>query len=437
MLIQFSIKNFKAFKDKAILSLVASNYDKERELENLVNFKECDVKILKSAVLYGANASGKSTFLEAFKFMRNFAINSSKQGQKGDNIDVIPFRLETESESDNSEFEVIFLFRSEVYRYGFEVNRTKIISEWLYHKPKSKEVELFYRDKQKFEIHKRNFSKGVTLVNESLVRENALMLSVAAQFNDKNAGKVLEWFNNLKFISGLNDETYTGYTIGKAKDKVQKEKILNFLRAADLGISDISVDILDIARIPKDIPKSVRETIEKKIKDEKSEFATLLTMHKKYDANKKYIDDVTFSLNKDESHGTLKFFSLAGPILDCLDKGLVLTIDELDSKLHPNLVSKIISLFNSKEFNPNNAQLIFNTHNTNLLSANLFRRDQIWFTQKDRYGAATLNSLSDFKIRKNENFEENYIKGRYGAIPYLAEFDDLNKLQNTSNENAK
>ena len=204
MLIQFSVRNFKIFREKAIFSLIASNYDKDvREKENVTAFSDPELRILKSAVIYGANASGKSKFVEAIKFMRNFTIKSSRDSQKGDSIGVESFKLNTDSENDSSEFELIFLLDKEIYRYGFEANSSKIIAEWLYHKPKTKEVEIFYREGQKFTIH-RNFSKGQTLVKEDLVRDNALMLSVAAQINDLIAGKVLGWFKRLRSISGIN-----------------------------------------------------------------------------------------------------------------------------------------------------------------------------------------------------------------------------------------
>jgi AAA15 family ATPase/GTPase len=167
----------------------------------------------------------------------------------------------------------------------------------------------------------------------------------------------------------------------------------------------------------------------------------VITLHKKYDENKKHIDDTEFSLNDDESSGTRKFFALTGPILDTLEKGYTLLVDELDSTLHPNLMCKLVSLFNSKKSNPNQAQLIFNTHNTHLLDPSSFRKDQIWFTEKDKYGEATLYSLADFKsdvVRKNEAYEDNYIRGKYGAIPFLGFFDDFIPLNlSPKNENEK
>lgn len=431
MLLQFSIKNFRTFKGKATLSLIASNYDKDtREVENVFEDKAFNYRLLKSAVIYGANASGKSNLLEAIAFMRHFVINSSKESQKGESINVEPFRLSKETENEPSEFEIIFLLKGELFRYGFEATKEQIVSEWLYHRPKTKEIELFYRDVNQFETHERNFTKGATVVKEGLVRENALLVSVSAQFNEKTAIAVIDWFKRLKFLSGLNELNYQGFTMNKTESPTQKIKILELLKAADFGIQDIQLQKLDVDRLPKGIPKEMRDEIIREMKEENAEFiADVLTTHKKYGLNKQAVDDVNFSLDDDESSGTRKFFALTGPILDVIENGYTLVVDELDSKLHPNLVCKIVSLFNSKEFNTKNAQLIFNTHDTNLLSSGLFRRDQIWFTNKDKYGEAKLYSLANFKsdeVKKNEPFEDNYIRGKYGAIPYLGFFDNLN-----------
>lgn len=432
MLLQISIKNYKTFKEKASLSLVASNYDKNtRKIDNINQDTIFDLRILKSAVVYGANASGKSKFFEALAFMRYFVINSSKESQKDEEIDVEPFKLNSESEKLPTEFEVIFIHNNVMYRYGFEVDKKKIVSEWLYYKPKTKEIELFYRDGSHFETHDRNFSKGKAVIREGLVRDNALLISVSAQFNDSTSIAVIDWFKKLKIISGLNESNYEGFTMSRTEDSIHKARILNLLKAADLGIQDIKLQKLEIDKLPKEMPKELRDKIIKKVNEEKTELISdVLTSHKKYDSNKKAIDIVTFSLDDNESSGTKKFFALSGPILDVIENGYTLVIDELDSKLHPNLVCKIVSLFNSKESNKKNAQLIFNTHNTKLLSSGLFRRDQIWFTDKNKYGEAKLYSLADFKsvdVRKTESFEENYIKGKYGAVPFLGFFDNFKK----------
>jgi len=440
MLIQFSVRNFRTFKEKATLSLIASNYDKDREAENMLEDANFNLRVLKSAVIYGANASGKSKFMEALLFMRSFAISSSRESQKGDEIEVHPFKLNVETENEPSEFEVIFTYNNVMYRYGFEANKEVVVSEWLYYRPKTKEVELFFRDYQNFDLHARNFSKGSLAVKEGLVRDNALLLSLAAQLNDATSIQVLEWFRNLKIISGLREEGYQGFTMSRTKDPLHKQKILELLKAADLGIQDIKLEMLDIDALPKDMPKELRERLIKESKEENAEiFSDIITTHKKYNNDRQFVENINFSMDDDESSGTQKFFALTGPVLNVLESGFTLVVDELDSKLHPNLICKLVSLFNSKELNPKNAQLIFNTHDTNLLSSDLFRRDQIWFTQKNKFGEARIYSLADFKtdeVRKTEPFEDNYIRGKYGAIPFLDTFEDL-ITKNLSKKNEK
>ncbi len=441
MLLQFSIKNFRTFKEKATLSLIASNYDKDtRESEN-INFDEkFGFRLLKSAVIYGANASGKSKLLDAFTFMRRFILNSSKESQKGDKINVEPFRLSVETENEPSEFEIIFIHNEIMYRYGFEATKERIVSEWLFQKPKTKEIELFYRDKNKFETHERTFSKGRAVIKEGLIRDNSLLISVAAQFNDPTSISLLNWFQELEIISGLNEHDFKNNTINKIKDDKEKYKILEFLKAADLGIQDISYEEYS-SSFSDDMKKKFKE-IKEQMKDIDPEmFSDISTSHNVYDSNNKVVNKAKFSINSDESNGTKKFLYLSGTIIDILEKGGILIADELDSKLHPNLVCKIVTLFNSNTFNKKNAQLIFNTHDTNLLSSGLFRRDQIWFTDKNKYGEAKLYSLSDFKsdeVKKVEPFEDNYIHGKYGAIPYLGFFDTLkNTLSRHENEKQK
>jgi len=424
MLIKFKVRNFKTFKDEATLSFVASNYDKDvMEEDNVVAIDKYNLRLLRSAVVYGANASGKTKLFDALSFMRYFTITSSKDSQAGEAIEVDPFRLHTESLEDSSEFELIFLHNNEIYRYGFEANKEKILAEWLYYKPKTKEIEIFYRDEQSFEIiHPTHFKKGAMIAKENLVRENALFLSVAAQFNDEFATKIINWFTDLKTISGLEEKAYESFTINQLANG-NKNQIIDFIQNADFNIEDISIESISSEKdIPSEMPDKLKELISSNIKKGKKIISDITTHHKVYDDDFNIQDTTNFSMVDDESNGTKKFFFISGPILDALENGYTLFVDELDSRLHPNLVCKIMSLFNSKKYNPKNAQLVFNTHNTNLLSANLLRRDQIWFTDKDRYGAAKLYSLADIKnVRKTEAFEDNYIQGKYGATPYLKE----------------
>ena len=416
MLVQFSVQNFRTFKERATMSFVASNYDKKRDLENISVNDKFNLRLLKSAVVYGANASGKSKLVEALGFMRNFAISSSRESQQGDKIPVDSFRLSTENENAPSEFEIIFIHKDIMYRYGFEVDTDKVVSEWLFTKPKTKEVELFYREMQMFEVHERSFGKGNVLVKEGLVRSNALLLSVAAQFNEENSLNCIEWFRNMDIISGLKEQEFKNNSIGKVKSSKGKSQLLEYLKKADLGIVDLKLTELKGSQF------------------ENNPFDAILTVRDKFD-NKSKSGNVYMSLTNDESEGTCKYFYLLGPIIDALNNGSVLVVDELDSKLHVNLVEKIVLLFNSKKMNPSNAQLVFNSHDTNLLNTGTFRRDQIWFTEKDRFGEARLYSLADFKtdsVRKTEAFEDNYVRGKYGAVPYLDMFE--NAINYTLNE---
>jgi AAA15 family ATPase/GTPase len=424
MLVQFRLRNYKTFKEEVKLSLVPSKYFKERDDDNLIDVPRFGMQLLKSAVIYGANASGKTKLVEAMVFMKKFIVNSSKDTQKGDPIDVQPFRLSTETENEPSEFEVIFIHEEEMFRYGFEVTKDKVVAEWLFHKERVKEVELFYREEQTIEVH-RNFKVGDMLSKENLVRENALLLSVAAQFNDTKAGKIFDWLDKFKALPGLNEDGYRGYTMSRTHDQDVKEQILKMIKHADIGIEDLKVEQSDLNEFSKVVPDELRKMFVKTFKDKTNTFYTdVLTTHKKYDINNQFVEFEQFSMGREESSGTQKFYALTVPILETLASGNTMVVDELDSKLHPNLVSKLVEIFNSREHNPLNAQLIFNTHDTNLLSYGSFRRDQIWFTEKDRFGAAKLYSLSDIKkIREKDPIEENYILGKYGGVPNLGDFN--------------
>ncbi len=444
MIVQFSVKNYRSFKDNSILNLVASNYDKNtREDLNIFNVSKYKLRLLKSAVIYGANASGKSKYLEALMFMRQFALNSSKNTQQGEPIATEPFRLSSSTLKEGSEFEIIFLLKSELYRYGFEVSNKKVNAEWLYQKSKSKEIELFYREFQEIKTNDIKIPKAKTLIKEQLIRDNALFLSVLAQFNDKQAELILEWFQNLKTISGLKEEGYLNDTMKMSQDNKHKERILSFLKNADIGIEDFKLKKYAFNNFEEEIEKMEgNEKLDNELKsalkglnsyfmrtskeENREVFTDVIMYHKQFNSKGKSIGNVEFSLKEDESSGTRKYFAMIGQIIQVIETGSVLVVDELDSKLHPNLVCRIVSLFNSKKSNPHNAQIIFNTHDTNLLSSGLFRRDQIWFTKRDNFGASILYSLADFKtdeVRKNEAFEENYIRGKYGAVPFLSEFD--------------
>jgi AAA15 family ATPase/GTPase len=434
MLIQFSVKNYKCFKEEALLSMVASNYDRTTRWEdNIVEVPKFNLNLLRSVVIYGANASGKSKLVEAMGFMCHLILSSAKDKQAGEVIHKEPFsfRLSTETEGEPSVFEINFIIDNELFRYGFEINQREIVAEWLYHRPATKEVELFYRDYQTFEVHPK-LKQVKFLVENEMVRDNALLLSVASQFNDKISVKILKWIrSDFNVLSGLKDIKYMRQTVSLLDDDDFKAEILQFIKAADFNIQDLRRSKLDTENHSFEFGEEVVAYMSTKRKEEEDSSSDVSVLHKKYDANRAPVGVEKFSMDRDESSGTRKYFAFAAPLILTLKNGETAVIDELDAKLHPNLVCKIVAAFNSNRTNPNNAQLIFNSHDTNLLTSGLFRRDQIWFTEKDRYGASTLYSLKDFKTesgdkaRIGEDYAVNYMRGKYGAVPYLGDFDAL------------
>jgi len=441
MLIQFTANNYLSFKEEIKFSLVASSLKDRKIDDDLVIFNPIQnnkLRLLKSAVIYGANASGKSNFINAIRFYRNFISNSSKAMQVDDKIDVEHYKLNSECDNEPSVFEAIFLYKEIQYRYGFAVTEKKIESEWLYMKeikPKAKEIELFFREDNTFPVIHDKFSIGKDLVNKKMVRANALLLSVAAQFNDLIATDVFHWLNSFNSISGLQEDGYKSYTISKLDDPTYRQRIIDFTKFADLGIDDLKVIHGSVSEVnPRD------DSPEELDNEMKTAFlgkpvSSLVSFHQKFDKDLNETELVMFPFYQNESMGTRKYFGLAGPILDTLDNGKILVIDELDSKLHPLLTEKIISLFNSKETNPKNAQLVFTSHDTNLLSSQLFRRDQIWFAHKNRYGATTMYSLAEYKeaVRNDASFEKNYLEGKYGAVPSFKNFKKLFTPKNNLN----
>ncbi|WP_071891361.1 AAA family ATPase [Hymenobacter sp. PAMC 26628] len=432
MLISFSVRNFRTFRERVEWSLVASP-DKTREEDNVVDLPAFGLRLLKSAVVYGANASGKSKLVDVLEYMRWFVRSSSKNGQAGESTQVEPFKLNPDSVQDTSEFEIQFVHQNALYRYGFEVTSAKVRAEWLFTRTEKgirnkPEIELFYRTEQEITHHPRRFGGIVgELVKNAAVRENALLLSVAAQFNQPRATAILEWFNQLVVLSGRDEAWEGALTFILLRYPDRKQHILDFLRDADLDIDHVQEEEQDL---PIQRNTKPTESAENLRNWSIQQHANAKTLHRAYNDAREPAEPVEFSLQLDESAGTQKMLVLAGPVLSAIDQGHVLVVDEMDARLHPNLISKIVQLFNSKTTNPNNAQLLFNTHDTNLLASGNFRRDQIWFTEKNRYGEATLYSLADFKtdvVKKDDDFEANYVRGKYGAVPYLGNFNALPK----------
>jgi len=423
MLVEFTVNNFKSIKDNVNFSMIASSRDQGN------TFDIRDYKLLSSAIIYGANASGKSNFLRAMAFMSRFVLNRYKILQSTDKLPNEPFKLSTETENASSTFEIVFFIANIKYRYGFEMDSENIYSEWLFADEKGKEAKLFIRDIDENDyVNPNKFKEGLVFFNKKSqkirIAKNQLFIWKCDQENGEISKSILSWFNKFNMIDGMDHQGYINFTMKKMEDTDFKNKIIDLVKTADIDIADINIEEDDvplemIEKLP--MPEGMKKEI---ISDGGLKSISINTEHKKYDNNGNIIGEVIFELDKEESKGTRKFFAMSAPIIDTLQHGKVLIIDELDASLHPILTQHLIQLFHDKEINKKNAQLIFATHDTNLLKPYIFRRDQIWLTEKDNYGSTDLYSLAQFKgVRAKEDFERQYIQGKYGAIPYLGKFE--------------
>ena len=414
MLIEFSVANFKSLRDRQTLSLVKA---KGNELEEFNTFNVSaytDFNLLRSAAIYGPNASGKSNFIFALAVMKNIIDNSAKELGHDDDLPVKPFLLNRKNIKAPCEFEVTFIIDHVRYQYGFSATDKQIYEEWLLAYPKGRPQTWFARnwsnEESNYVWQSSSSLKGEKQLWQKSTRKNALFLSTAVQLNSEQLRPIYDWFNKSLRIANYSGWG-PGYSASLCKTE-RKENVMDFLHAADLNISDVLVEEapFDAAELPEGMPRSVREAIVNEM--EGKQILDIKTAHKTQNG-----DSVFFDF-EEESMGTQKLFSFAGPWLDSLTNGYVLFIDELHNSLHPLLVKFLIELFHNEDSNPNNAQLVFTTHETSILNQDKFRRDQIWFCEKDNDQASVLYPLSDFSPRKGrENLELAYLSGRYGALP--------------------
>jgi hypothetical protein len=413
MLVQFRFKNFKSFKDEACLSLVSSNYYKDLP-QNLIPMQS--FSLLRGAVVFGANASGKTKLFQAVNFMRQIVRYSAKNDSWKKLFS--PFKLSVVNES--SLFEVIFIHNSIQYRYGFEIKDFNIKAEWLFRK-KAHEVQVFYRDGQEVNFNSRYISHDIAsnLLSANMITTDTLFISALSRWNDALSISLLDWFQKVNVLSA-SVNNFAGYSVSRL-DSPMKSSIVNFLKYADTGIIDLSVESISIDDVPDDIKRLLpNENIIKKV------YKGVRTIHTLLDENHIPKGTIELSMENDESYGTYRIFALSAPIIDTLKKGNVLFIDEIDNGLHRNLLYAIIALFNNPKINVNKAQLVINTHNTSLIDKNdIYRRDQIYLVSKNQAGESLLTPLSDFKLRESAKIGNLYKDGRLGGIPYLEDFDNF------------
>lgn len=399
MLIQFSVENYLSLKEKVVLSMLASN-DTEH-IEHLITSKKKE-SYLKAAVIYGANASGKSNVLNAFWFMVNYVLTSHEK-QLHKPIDRIPFKFDKATLEKPSSFEVIFTIDDIRYVYGFSATDKEVVEEYLYYYPNGRQAIIFERKNTNEYRFTVDVDEQMTLRDRTSA--NKLYLSVASNWNYKKVVPVFGWFASCKILTKNSVADAYGVDAEQLRDDEYRSVIEAMLRVADFGIQSLQIrEVENVKRLAK---------IEE-------EYINIDAIHLVQDEDG---NTHPFALNMtEESDGTNSYFKLVGIVKNVLDKGGLLVADEMDAHLHPLLMKHLVMLFNSETYNPNGAQLIFTSHNTNLLDLDVFRRDQIWFTEKDEKCVATdLFSLYDFSVRKDAKVEKGYLIGRYGAIPFIKE----------------
>lgn len=423
MLIEFRVENHRSLRDEQVLTMEAGRGGDDADARPR-RVKGHSERLLPVAVLYGANASGKSNVLDALGFMRDAALGSHQVWPPDGGIPRDPFAWGPKRD-EPSFFEVSFILKPTRYQYGFVASDSRFLEEWLYAWPRGKKQAWFVRDGQKFKFGEN--LKGENKLIQSVTRENALFLSSAAQHRHPRLTEVYAWFASLRtfnmrihvILPSRSAELITPnlrdafmYEFGhdlslrnvfssEESANAVMERFRSILRNADTGIVDVRLAQSESGDSPRPMTPRVR------LKHRSS------------------LDNAWLPLSE-ESRGTQSLFRLALHMVGTLERGGVLVVDELESSLHPSLAREIVRQFNDPASNPRNAQLIFTTHDTNLLGTTVgepvLRRDEVWLTEKDDEGATVLYPLTDYKPRKAENLEHGYLQGRYGAIPFLGEF---------------
>ncbi len=418
MLIQFNFKNFRSFRDDATLDMSATKITEYND--HVISI--ANEKLLPVAAIFGANASGKSNVFEAFKYMAMYVIRSFYYGDEAENkmeksefVPPTPFLFDKNSSNGESSFEVYFTDvdngSEKVYNYGFSIDQKGITEEWLNYKSKSSRNDyktIFYRNKETLDLvglpkkHQENI--------ESSLNRETLIVSLGAKLKIEKLKLIRNWFLSCETVNfGSPEENIFWSRLlpkGFIEDKKVQENVIKYFSTFDKSIIGFNVEELENPENNK----------KKKVKID--------SIHKIIDSD----DTTTISL-REESAGTLKMFSLYPVLQDVLKAGSVLFVDELNARLHPLLVRAFMIAFLDPSINTNHAQLIFTSHDSWQLNSQSLRRDEIWFVEKDSNGVSSLYSLADFededgtKIRKDENYEKNYLLGKYGAIPLLSEFD--------------
>lgn len=424
MFLRFGVSNYRSIREYAEVSFIAAGAIKDQG-PKLLNWDGGKVSVLPAIVVYGANAAGKSSVHMAMGAMRSNVINSFRNLDATGDIPRQPFALDGASKDLPTRFDCDFIIDGVRFHYGYEYNDQVFLREWLFSFPEGYKRLLFNRDHESDDIEFGKHLRGKNKAIEDLTRPNSLFLSAAAQGAHEQLTKVYRFFSSK--ITGLGaalNDTSVQRRIGKNPDR----RLIPFLKFADTGISDIKVSDEEQTEEYRRTFMALRATLMSELGEEGiprglAEMPTPQTEVSFYhggEAGEGY--QLPFSK---ESRGTKRVASIVVAAFDALDRGATFFIDEIDASLHTLLSLKVLSLFLNEETNPNGAQIVATTHDTNILCSGLLRRDQVWFAEKDSSGATNVYPLTDIKTRNTDNLEKGYLQGRFGAVPYFGDVEEL------------
>ena len=413
-LIEFRASNVRSYRDEVSLSLHATRLSNNEVVRDLQTASAAPERVLPVAGVFGANASGKSTILKAMADMRAVVLGSFRQGTRDTAIHRHPFLLDTECEGSPSEFRVELILNGVWWQYGFEIDNKRVFREFAYHYPRGRQALVFEREGEVLTFGSAFRSIGKAI--RPLLRENALLLSIIGAIEDERIAPLFDWWrSNMLIVTSDNRAIRAAFTARLIKVDDSRDRVLELLRAADLGLTDAEVVKPD-ADVLEKLRTAVRLIRDEETGDDEIVIEDVVQLSHRSKDGTIALDPVF------ESIGTQVWVGLIGPVLDALGRGGVLLVDELDASLHPLLVRRLVELFQSPRTNPRCAQLIFNAHDIALLEEHQpyeLGRDQIWLAEKGDDGASRIFSLADYRARRDESIGRRYMRGRYGAIPRL------------------
>ncbi len=428
MLLEFKFSNYRSFRNEATLCMEAAGLSDFKQ--SLLSFKK--TKYIPAAAIYGKNGGGKSNTIRAFWLAVQFIRNAQRTQHESANIPVNPFALDDTAGEDPTAFEFTYVLQNIKYTYGFSATKTQVYTEYLYHAPKGQRSTIFTREGQVFAFPDGADKRKKEMIAEA-VAPNQLFFALACVMNHKPCINAMRWFREYIYFS--RDFTdIPKQLLSYAENPNMLHSIVSYAKNADLGIADMSFEFNNVEvsaqpHLPEELPEDVKnafaELFQKLASSPNVTAAAgtaselkVTSMHTGISSNG---ETKLFPLElADESDGTHKLMALAPAIENALALGGLLLVDELERTMHPAMVDYIVSKFQSPNSNPNAAQIVFTTHNTELLNLELLRKDQLYFVDKDRAtGISELYSMSDFSTRTSENIRKGYLIGKYGATPEI------------------